>query len=126
MFVVKEHEDRPILDYATAPEKGNADVLASMRSWQLIAALTVGISVVLIPISPVAAAIALLAAGAFGVITLLYMTRAAARSFGRVYALSHLFLALLLMPVFLVGFLLIPSLVQSDIDRQRDLGGGEA
>jgi hypothetical protein len=52
-------------------------------------------------------------------LTLLTMTRTAAREFSPAYATRHLLLALLLLPILFVGPLLIPHLVQADAKRLR-------
>jgi hypothetical protein len=113
-------EGRPILNYATPSINGAADFLSKMRSWRTVTVLSLLISIPIEAVFPAAGGAVLLAAVISGVMTLLYMTRAAARTFGQAYAISRLFLALSLMPILLIGPLLIPSLVETDIDRRQE------
>lgn len=65
-----------------------------------------------------ALAVAIVAASMCAV-TLWLMTLAAAKEAGRAYALSHLLLAIALAPVFLIGPIVIPFLVWSDLTNRR-------
>lgn len=69
---------------------------------------------------PLAGAAGLVGLAVASVMTLVYMTRAAACEVGAGYALRHLLLAIALMPVLFLGVLVVPLMVQSDMIKWRD------
>ena len=89
----------------------------SIAGWSLLAFVGGALSIRLL------AAIALGGFVAASVMTLIYMTRAAARELGTGYAVRHLLLAVALTPVLLLGIFIVPLLVQSDMIKWREAEG---
>jgi hypothetical protein len=131
----EELPERPVLEYATpgGSEVGGAALLAHMRRWRSYTAIGVLIALVsslafsgVAPLGFLGFAIGL---GVFlvgAVMTLMYMTRAAAREVDRAYAARHLILAILLLPIFFLGVFFVPTIVESDLARwQREDESGD-
>jgi hypothetical protein len=91
-----------------------------MRLWRSIAVWCLVAFIGGSLVSPRVGAMGLVGLTVASVMTLGYMTRAAAREVGTGYAVRHLVLGIVLMPLFFLGVLAVPLMVQSDLIKWRD------
>ncbi len=108
-----------MLAYATPeiPAVVGDPFLIAMRAWRRytawgLLAFVVG-SIVWLPAALLATVFSLVTC----VMTLVTMTRYAAHNFGTSYAVRHLILAIVLLPILLFGVFLVSGLVQADVER---------
>jgi hypothetical protein len=111
-------DERPVLDYL-APTKQATTLVELMQRWQWIATCCFVMMLVGSLFYRPFASLAFIALVVAIIMTLQYMTRAAAGELGTGYAVRHLILALVLLPFFLLGLFMIPGLVASEIRKSR-------
>lgn len=113
--------NHPVLDHASPTKTGEIPFLPAMQLWRSVAVWSLVAFVGGSLLFPPAGAAGLMVLLVASIITLVYMTRAAAREVSAGYALRHLVLAIALMPVFFLGVLIVPLMVQSDMIKWRDM-----
>ena len=114
----------PILDYANAGQTDglNADPAArwhAMLRWRDLTFACLVATPVAFSLDRTFGLLAFAALVVATTLTLISMTRTAAHEISPAYAVRHLILALLLLPIFFLGPLLVPKLVQADARRLR-------
>jgi hypothetical protein len=114
----------PILDYAHAapsdpPNLDPAAVWHATLRWRDLTLACALATPIAFCAGPIPGLLTLAALAIATILTLLTMTRTAAREISPAYATRHLLLALLLLPILFIGPLLIPHLVQADARRLR-------
>jgi hypothetical protein len=105
----------PVLEYSSPDAQDAIPHIGAMRLWRRIAGwgfwLSIPGLVFYLPLAVVA--VAVLCVGSIG--ALVCMTRAGANEVGTGYAVRHLLLALLLIPILFLGVFLVTRLVESDL-----------
>ena len=110
---------QPVLDYETPDPQDAVPFLGLMRVWRTIAASSLGLAPFGLLIYQPLPILALLIFAVAIVLTLTYMTRAAAAEAGTAYATRHLVLAILLTPALFTGPFLVSRLVEADLVNWR-------
>jgi len=108
-----------VLDYQTPEASREIPQLRLMHLWRTIGIWSL-LWLLLGAVFPMVGAIALVSMLVAIVMTLIYMTRLATREVSTGYAIRHLLLALLLMPIFALGLIVVPLMVESDLVKWRD------
>jgi hypothetical protein len=109
----------PVLEYWSPEAPDAIPFLGAMRLWRRVAGwgfwLSIAGIVLYLPLA--LAAFAVLCLGS--TCTLVFMVRASAREVGVGYAIRHLLLAIVLLPVMFLGVFLVTRLVESDMVTWR-------
>ena len=109
------------MEYAPPPGKDVGRFAGYMRTWRWVAFWCV--PAIVLGLFTKSAWAVLVSTAAFSiatVLTLFYMTLTAYYEVDCGYAIRHLLLAIALCPFMLLGLFLIPSLVQTDIEKWRE------
>jgi hypothetical protein len=117
-----ETTPHPVLDYSSPDAQDAIPFVGAIRLWRRVAGcgfwLSIAGLVVYVPLAFVAFGV--LCVGSVG--ALVYMVRAAAGEVGVGYAVGHLLLAIVLLPILFLGVFLITRLVEADLANWRLAG----
>jgi len=112
-----------VLNYHTPERSRERPLLETMRLWRSIGIWSL-VGVLFGAVVPIIGAVALVSLLVASVMTFVYMTRLAALEVSAGYAIRHLLLGLLLLPIFGIGLMIVPVIVESDLVKWRDRENG--